>query len=120
MFLSYHSGRKMPPQGRYSLVIFLSLFQIPIAQILTWIGLIVNQHPRCVAYGVLPEEEAAKVYKKIIKRKGIKKAASGSSSSTSKSSSSAKKKKIKKVLNDVEYDAGMDAGGDEGIGVAVM
>ena len=43
-----------------------------------------------------------------------------SQSPTPKSSTSTKKKKAKKVLNAVEYDAGMGAGGDEGIGVAAM
>ena len=67
----------------------------------------------------MSEEEAAKVHKLIVKRKGLKKA-SASQSPTPKSSTSTKKKKAKKVLNDVEYDAGMGAGGDEGIGVAAM
>jgi hypothetical protein len=54
-----------------------------------------------------------------VKRKGLKKATS-SSSPPPKSSTSTKKKKAKKLLNDVEYDAGMGAGGDEGIGVTAM
>mmetsp|Transcript_42 Transcript_42/g.59 ORF Transcript_42/g.59 Transcript_42/m.59 type:complete len:116 (-) Transcript_42:52-399(-) len=74
----------------------------------------------CVAYGVLSEEEAAKVHKQILKRKGLKKASSSSQSPPPKSSAGTKKKKAKKVLNDVEYDAGMGAGGDEGIGVAAI
>ena len=78
-----------------------------------------QRYIRCVAYGVLSEEEATKVHKLIVKRKGLKKA-SVSQSPTPKSSTSTKKKKAKKVLNDVEYDAGMGAGGDEGIGVAAM
>ncbi|KAL3794505.1 hypothetical protein HJC23_013978 [Cyclotella cryptica] len=72
----------------------------------------------CVAYGVLPEEEAEKVYKAVLKRKGLKKSASTSPLTNSTASkSSTKKKKVKKVLEDVEYDAGMGAGGDEGIGI---
>jgi hypothetical protein len=72
---------------------------------------------RCVAYGVLSEEEAAKVYKKCIKRKESKKSSNNSPQKPSSSSLGAKKKKAKKVLGDVEYDAGMGVGGDEGIGV---
>lgn len=72
---------------------------------------------RCVNYGVLPEEEAAEAYKKVLKRKGKQK--SGTSISTS-STSVKKVKKTKKVIGDVEFDAGMDAGGDEGIGVAAL
>ena len=74
---------------------------------------------RCVAYGVLSEEEAAKIHKICVKRKGAKKSSSNQSSKPS-SSSGTKKKKTKKVLNDVEYDAGMGTGGDEGIGVTAM
>ena len=73
---------------------------------------------RCVAYGVLSEEEAAKIHKICVKRKGAKK--SSSTQSSKPTSSGAKKKKTKKVLNDVEYDAGMGTGGDEGIGVTAM
>ncbi len=72
---------------------------------------------RCVNYGVLPEEEAAKAYKKVLKRKGKQKPGT----STNISSTSVKKaKKTKKIIGDVEYDAGMDAGGDEGIGIAAL
>ncbi|KAL7468337.1 hypothetical protein ACHAXS_008551 [Conticribra weissflogii] len=71
----------------------------------------------CVNYGVLPEEEAAKAYKKVLKRKGKQKPGT----STNISSTSVKKaKKTKKIIGDVEYDAGMDAGGDEGIGIAAL
>ncbi|EED87161.1 predicted protein [Thalassiosira pseudonana CCMP1335] len=72
----------------------------------------------CVNYGVLSEEEAAKAYKAVVKRKGSKKASSTSPTPSSKSAGTKKKKKVKKVLDDVAYDAGMDAGGDQGIGVA--
>ncbi|KAL7444602.1 hypothetical protein ACHAXM_009520 [Skeletonema potamos] len=84
----------------------------------------------CVNYGVLSEEEAAKIHKKISKRKAAAKTTSsgagGSSSSNSpapkseKKKSSSKKKKAKKILDDVEFDAGMGAGGDEGIGVGTL
>ncbi|KAL7474722.1 hypothetical protein ACHAWX_000038 [Stephanocyclus meneghinianus] len=74
---------------------------------------------RCLAYGVLPEEEAEKVYKVVLKRKGLKKSTSGTTPppTSTASKSSTKKKKVKKILDDVEYDAGMGAGGDEGIGI---
>jgi hypothetical protein len=74
---------------------------------------------RCVAYGVLPEEESEKVYKAVLKRKGLKKSSSSSTPppTSTASKNSTKKKKVKKVLDDVEYDAGMGAGGDEGIGI---
>lgn len=68
---------------------------------------------------MLPEEEATKVHKICVKRKGAKKTSSSQSSKSS-SSTGTKKKKAKKVLNDVEYDAGMGTGGDEGIGVTAM
>lgn len=74
----------------------------------------------CVNYGVLPEEEAAKLYKKIMKRKAAVKSAGGSSSPARKKSASSSKKKGKKVLDDVEFDAGMGAGGDEGIGIGAL
>jgi hypothetical protein len=78
----------------------------------------------CVNWGVLPEEEAAKIHKKILKRKAdVKSINSGGSSPAPKSEkkkSSSKKKKIKKVLDEVEFDAGMGTGGDEGIGVSAL
>lgn len=80
---------------------------------------ILQHNIRCIAYGVLSEEEASKVYKLIVKRKGSKKTSSSSPAKPS-SSAGAKKKKSKIVMDDVEYDAGMGAGGDEGIGVTAM
>jgi hypothetical protein len=75
----------------------------------------------CVNYGVLSEEEAAKLYKKITKRKAAIKSSGSSSSSSPVKSEKKKKKKAKKVLlDDVEFDAGMGAGGDEGIGMGAL
>ena len=79
----------------------------------------------CLAYGVMDETTAKKEYKAMVKRNGDKKAAWGSNispppSSKSKSKTGGKKRKKSMVLDDVAYDAGMDAGGDEGIGMAAM
>lgn len=81
----------------------------------------------CVSYGVLEGKEAVKAHQQMLKRKG-KSVSGGSSSSGGNSSAttSAKKEKTKKkskkrILDDnVEFDAGMDAGGDEGIGMATL
>ena len=75
-----------------------------------------------VAYGVLPEEDAAKLYKKIMKRKAAAKSVGSTTSPTKseKKKSSSSNKKGKKIMDDVEFDAGMGAGGDEGIGIAAM
>ena len=66
-------------------------------------------------------QDAKNAYKAYIERSEKKKSASSSpkrSASSDNSEKKKKKKKTKKVLDDVAYDAGMDAGGDEGIGVA--
>jgi hypothetical protein len=67
---------------------------------------------RCVNYGVLPTEEAAKMYKKVLKRKQNK----GGTSTTSSSAKKVKNTKTKRVLDDVGYDADMQLGGAEGMG----
>mmetsp|Transcript_28877 Transcript_28877/g.60093 ORF Transcript_28877/g.60093 Transcript_28877/m.60093 type:complete len:125 (-) Transcript_28877:519-893(-) len=79
----------------------------------------------CIAYGVMDEKDALKAYKAMVKRKGLSRTKSSSSaspprvSSSSSSGSKKKKKNKKRVVDDtVEFDAGMDAGGDEGIGIA--
>uniref|UniRef100_A0A7S2U999 Uncharacterized protein n=1 Tax=Attheya septentrionalis TaxID=420275 RepID=A0A7S2U999_9STRA len=69
----------------------------------------------CVNYGVLPTEEAAKMYKKVLKRKQNK-GGTASSSTTSGSAKKVKKTKTKRVLDDVGYDADMQLGGAEGMG----
>lgn len=76
----------------------------------------------CVAYGVMDENNAKKAYKAMVKRKEKEKSSRGKSPPPpSKSSTSGKKKnRGKKVLDDVEFDAGMTAGGDEGIGMAAL
>ncbi|KAL7534534.1 hypothetical protein ACHAXR_006277 [Thalassiosira sp. AJA248-18] len=75
----------------------------------------------CLAYGVMDEMQAKTAFKAMTKRKASRgKSPPPPSSSTSKSSGKKKKKKGKKVLDDVEFDAGMDAGGDEGIGMAAL
>ena len=67
----------------------------------------------CLQYGIFDEETAKKEYKAMEKRKGSKSPKREKSSTDKK-----KKKKVKKVLDDVEYDAGMDVGGGDGIGIA--
>ena len=81
----------------------------------------------CLAYGVMDDGDAKKAYKSMVKRKEMGKSARGASKSPPPAKSgggtSGKKKKKtkgKKILDDVEYDAGMAAGGDEGIGIAAM
>mmetsp|Transcript_14608 Transcript_14608/g.35212 ORF Transcript_14608/g.35212 Transcript_14608/m.35212 type:complete len:124 (+) Transcript_14608:167-538(+) len=81
----------------------------------------------CLAYGVMDDGDAKKAYKSMVKRKEMGKSARGASKSPPPAKSgggtSGKKKKKtkgKKILDDVEYDAGMTAGGDEGIGIAAM
>ena len=91
----------------------------------------------CVIYGVLEGKDAVKAHQQMLKRKG-KSVSGGSSSSSSnnnnaggsgnsakkdktKKKSSSSSKKRKRILDDnVEFDAGMDAGGDEGIGMATL
>mmetsp|Transcript_12876 Transcript_12876/g.24180 ORF Transcript_12876/g.24180 Transcript_12876/m.24180 type:complete len:119 (+) Transcript_12876:88-444(+) len=73
----------------------------------------------CVAHGVLPHEEAQKLYKAILKRKGkvLSTASSKSNAGDSKKSASSKKvKREKKVVKEEAVDVGMNVGGDEGIG----
>ncbi|CAB9513565.1 expressed unknown protein [Seminavis robusta] len=73
----------------------------------------------CVAYGVLPEDEAQKYYKKVLKRKG--KGASASAASSSKSSSApAKKKKKAKVVKEEGADPDMQVSGAQAVGRSVI
>ena len=90
---------------------------------------LLNQRPEsemaqewCVLYGVMEEEDAAKAYKKMLKRKANKGGGGGGSTAATPSSSmgETKKKKKKRILDEVEFDAGMSAGGDEGIGIAAL
>ncbi|KAL3811891.1 hypothetical protein ACHAXA_005557 [Cyclostephanos tholiformis] len=88
----------------------------------------------CVLYGVMEEEDAARAYKRMIKRKGGARAGGGGGGAQTSSAAAAatkrksagstgkikRKKKKKNVLDDVEYDAGIGAGGDEGIGIAAL
>lgn len=75
----------------------------------------------CVSYGVLEGKEAVKAHQQMLKRKG-KSVSGGSSNAVATPSTKKDKKKSKKrILDDnVEFDAGMDAGGDEGIGMATL
>lgn len=68
----------------------------------------------CVAYGVLPEEEAQKIYKKVLKRKG--KFPPASASKTKSKSKPGVKKEKKKVMKEEVDDVGMGVGGSEGVG----
>ena len=72
---------------------------------------------RCVAYGVLEDEEAAKLFKVVSKRK---KGGKSTPTPVKKSGSGGSKKKKSKIIDDVGYDAGMQSGGAEGIGVATL
>eukprot|EP01083_Nonionella_stella_P231279 816804_1 len=81
----------------------------------------------CVSYGVLTEEEAGKLYKAILKRKGkdsagagatpVKRKSSSSSSSVTKSKKKvARKGKSKRAIKEEADDVGMDIGGSEIMG----
>lgn len=82
----------------------------------------------CISYGVLEQDEAFELYKKVCKRKGLKVPTpvkkSGVSGTSSKSQGSTKiseadKKKSKKIIiqDDVEVDTGMElSSGWEGQG----
>ena len=72
----------------------------------------------CLQYGIFDEETAKKEYKAMEKRKASSKSPKREKSSSSSSTDKKKKKKVKKVLDDVAYDAGMDVGGGDGIGIA--
>ncbi|KAL3766459.1 hypothetical protein ACHAWU_007494 [Discostella pseudostelligera] len=76
----------------------------------------------CVSYGVLEGKEAVKAHQQMLKRKGKSVSGGGGSNSASPKKEKDKKKKTskKRILDDVEFDAGMDAGGDEGIGMATL
>mmetsp|Transcript_24780 Transcript_24780/g.30470 ORF Transcript_24780/g.30470 Transcript_24780/m.30470 type:complete len:109 (-) Transcript_24780:270-596(-) len=67
----------------------------------------------CLFYGVLSNEDAEKLGKIVMKRKGkpIK--------STSSSPKKKRKVKVKSEIDDV-IDAGLSAGGDEGLGTTAM
>jgi hypothetical protein len=68
-------------------------------------------HLRCVYYGVLPEEEAAKLNKVVMKRKkrgGVT------------SPSPAKKKKKARVIKEEADDVDMQAPGADVVGSAVL
>jgi len=69
----------------------------------------------CVAYGVLARDEAQKLYKVILKRKGQVAAPSSASSSKTKV-----KKEKKRIVKEEMDDVGMGAGGSEGVGAVDM
>lgn len=72
----------------------------------------------CVNYGVLSREDAAKLHRKVMKRKGkpVKESANESSGAGSK-----KKRKVKsEPVDGPAVDAGLSAGGDEGLGLVSM
>lgn len=70
----------------------------------------------CVNYGVLSHEDASKLHKVVMKRKG-----KPISSSPGRSSNNSKKKKKKvKVESGEAFDVGLNAEGAEGIGMVAM
>ena len=81
----------------------------------------------CLAYGIMEEDKAKTAFKAMEKRKlkNQQKVKAEKKNSSSKipapgDTKTKKKKKSKKVLDDVAFDAGIDAGGDEGIGVSAL
>eukprot|EP00590_Aulacoseira_subarctica_P006875 CAMPEP_0172417676 /NCGR_PEP_ID=MMETSP1064-20121228/4208_1 /TAXON_ID=202472 /ORGANISM="Aulacoseira subarctica , Strain CCAP 1002/5" /LENGTH=131 /DNA_ID=CAMNT_0013156165 /DNA_START=29 /DNA_END=421 /DNA_ORIENTATION=+ len=69
----------------------------------------------CVSYGVLPDDEAIKLYDKVMKRKKIKTGGSPSKSEVA-AAKNTKKRKTNNIHDDVAVDVGMQVGGEEGIG----
>lgn len=76
--------------------------------------LIFSIHLRCVYYGVLPEEEAAKLNKVVMKRKK-----QGRGGVTSPSPAKKKKKKAR-VIKEEADDVDMQAPGADLVGSAVL
>ena len=72
----------------------------------------------CVNYGVLNYEDASKLHRIIMKRKG-KPIKSSSTASSSSGGSTRKKKKVKVESNEA-VDVGLNANGGEGIGMVAM
>lgn len=72
---------------------------------------------RCVEYGVLPHDEAERVYQLVLERKR-----KGGSSIAVSSSSTPKKKKKKKptIVKDEGVDPDMQVSGGDAIGKAVL
>lgn len=73
-----------------------------------------------MAYGVLEDAEAAKLFKIITKRKKNGKSSGSTPTPVKKKSSAGGSKKKAKIIDDVGYDAGMQSGGAEGIGAAAL
>eukprot|EP00562_Extubocellulus_spinifer_P031436 CAMPEP_0178710024 /NCGR_PEP_ID=MMETSP0699-20121125/17555_1 /TAXON_ID=265572 /ORGANISM="Extubocellulus spinifer, Strain CCMP396" /LENGTH=113 /DNA_ID=CAMNT_0020358535 /DNA_START=164 /DNA_END=504 /DNA_ORIENTATION=- len=71
-----------------------------------------------VNYGVLEEEEAAKLFKQVTRRKKAGKSSGGTPTPTKKKSSSSSKKK--RIIDEVGYDAGLQSGGAEAVGSSVL
>ena len=71
----------------------------------------------CVNYGVLSREDATKIHRLVLKRKGKPAPASNKSSSSAKKK---KKRKVKSELIEEAVDVGLSTGGDEGMGMVDM
>ena len=69
---------------------------------------------RCVNYGVLPYEEAAKLYKRLLKRK------KGGSAAAAVDVAPVKKKKKPKIIKEEGGDPDMQISGDSAVGRAVL
>mmetsp|Transcript_31791 Transcript_31791/g.37910 ORF Transcript_31791/g.37910 Transcript_31791/m.37910 type:complete len:114 (+) Transcript_31791:207-548(+) len=72
----------------------------------------------CVHNGVLPEQEASKLYKIVLKRRGKSVASVGVAGGKRKSGGGKKKKAV--ILSDNDGGLGVGGGVDEGIGTAVI
>lgn len=70
---------------------------------------------RCVEYGVLPEPEAERLYKMILKRKG-----KSMPSAASPAPPMAKKKRKPKLMDDEGFDPDMQVSSGDAIGRAVL
>jgi hypothetical protein len=75
----------------------------------------VRHRCRCVEYGILPEQEAEQLCKKILKRKGKSPGSVVSSPTPVK-----KKKKAVKVMGDDGADPDMQISSGDGIGRVVL
>ena len=74
----------------------------------------------CVYHGVLDKDEAQKLYNLILKRKGKSTTQLKEENLAPPREEKIVKKKKKRIMEDVEFDAEMDVGGGEGIGMSAL
>lgn len=80
-------------------------------------GQSLTKFSRCVAYGVLPHDEAERLNKIVSERKKHKRLNGGTASPMK---SPAKKKKKTKIVKDEAINPDMQVSGGDGIGTAIL